>query len=72
MSGRPAPIIDPDPPVCLTCGADLTWISCWKCLGDGDFDLYEEDPNFYEPGESEACDECGGDGGWMGCEMSHK
>lgn len=63
--------LDREPQSCEVCGAELTWIECWKCLGNGEFDLYEDDPIYYEPGEVETCDECGGDGGWLGCEMKH-
>ena len=60
-----------EPAGCEVCGADLEWIECWQCLGDGGFDLYEEDPIFYAPGDRESCDECGGQGGWLGCTMKH-
>lgn len=59
------------PPACVICGTELEWFECWQCLGDGDFDLYEDDPLSYAPGQRECCDECGGSGGWMGCPMQH-
>lgn len=61
-----------EPPCCEVCGADLEWTECWQCLGDGGFDLYEEDPLVYAPGQTESCDECVGKGGWMACPMTHE
>lgn len=40
------------------------WVDCWQCGGDGEFDLYEEDPTAHVPGEVEPCEECHGRGGW--------
>jgi hypothetical protein len=71
-SGGPwGPDDGPDEQCCETCGTELTWIECWQCFGHGDFDLYEEDPLLYAPGQTAACDECNGEGGWLGCEMQH-
>jgi hypothetical protein len=58
-------------PCCEVCGSELEWIECWKCLGDAEFDLYEEDPLAYAPGQTEKCDECDGEGGWLGCCAKH-
>lgn len=71
MTGGDRPLDYPDLPCCKTCGAELTWIECWKCGGEAEFDLYEEDPLAYAPRQTETCDECGGVGGWLGCEMNH-
>lgn len=57
-----------EPACCESCGLELEWTECWKCLGDAEFDLYEEDPLAYAPGQTETCDECGGEGGWLACE----
>lgn len=52
------------------CGCDTE--PCWKCGGVGFFDLYEEDPIAFAPGEEQMCDECGGHGCYVvhskGCE----
>jgi DnaJ-class molecular chaperone len=56
------------PSTCPTCGADMEWESCWVCHGDGEFDLYDEDPvNFAEGVAFEKCEECDGLGGYLVC-----
>jgi DnaJ-class molecular chaperone len=51
-------------PVCIVCGADLAWVTCYECAGTGgfesDFDLDEE---------FEECETCGGQGGYLECPM---
>lgn len=36
--------------------------SCWNCGGEGYFDLYDEDPLWYDEDEIEMCSECKGSG----------
>jgi hypothetical protein len=52
---------------CANCGGPTEWSDCWECGGDGFFDVYEEDPLWYAPGETEACRTCEGKGGWRDC-----
>lgn len=35
---------------------------CFHCGGDGYIDGYEDDPLWFEPGETERCSSCGGSG----------
>ncbi len=49
--------------VCALCNAEMEWEDCSACGGDGFFDGYEEDPNWYQPGELADCCQCGGNGG---------
>lgn len=55
-------VADETGPVCEVCGADLENEDCWHCHGEGSFDLYEDNPNEYAPGDVEPCCECGGTG----------
>ena len=66
-SGGPWGPMEPPDTGCQTCGDEPEWIECWQCFGYGDFDLYEEDPILYAPGQTAACDECNGEGGWLIC-----
>lgn len=52
-----------DESLCPKCGGELTREPCGE-LGcdDGVVDVYEDDPLWYEPGDNEPCDECGGRG----------
>lgn len=52
---------------CSACGRSMREASCWKCLGAGEFDLYEEDPLWYDFGDFEVCDECDGVGVNLWC-----
>lgn len=53
---------------CTICGSFMDWVDCWQCGGDGEFDLYDEDPINYAPGaEYEPCDACKGKGGYYEC-----
>ena len=52
---------------CRICGSSLVWEECPDCYGEGGHDLYEEDPNWYDPGEWEACPYCKGKGGFLIC-----
>jgi hypothetical protein len=56
---------------CKRCGCcSATWIDCWQCGGEGHTepgDLYDEDPLWYGPDDTEPCHICHGTGGWRGC-----
>ena len=52
---------------CAICGGYMDWIDCWQCGGEGEFDMYEDDPMWYEPGDFEDCDVCRGAGGYWEC-----
>lgn len=53
-------------PCCEHCGDALDWEDCGQCE-DGEFDVYELDPLWYQPGDTEQCTQCGGAGGWHYC-----
>lgn len=58
-----------DVPCCKKCGNELEWVDCWMIdCEEGSYDLYEEDPIFYSPGDVGVCEECGGKGGWLVCQ----
>ena len=54
---------------CPKCGSsDCERESCYACLGEGGFDLHDEDAvNYAEGEEIEKCDECGGHGSYWIC-----
>ena len=52
---------------CALCECEMDWQDCTSCGGDGYFDGYEEDPNWYAPGEDVPCSQCGGNGGDFWC-----
>lgn len=54
--------------VCAYCGYELEWDECSDCGGEGGHDGYEDDPNYYQPGEMVSCCVCGGEGGKYWCE----
>ena len=59
-----------DSRACPVCGAEMDWIECDHCGGEGGRDndaLMEEDPLWYDGVEWEDCTECGGKGGWWQC-----
>lgn len=69
-----------DSRACVVCGAEMDWIECDHCGGEGGFDndaLMEEDPLWYDGVEWEDCGNCQGKGGWWQCyraphsEVSH-
>jgi hypothetical protein len=45
----------------------MDWEDCTSCGGDGFFDGYEEDPNWYKPGELAPCPTCNSRGGDYWC-----
>lgn len=51
-------------PVCRCCEMDTHWCNCPQCGGEGDFDGYDEDPMWYDPGDMVPCGYCNGRGGW--------
>ena len=59
---------------CDICGSGMAWEDCWQCGGEGEFDLYDEDPVNFAPGaEFEDCEECNGEGGyWVCASLPHK
>lgn len=57
-------------PTCPLCSYEMEWERCTACDGDGEFDwetLQFEDPLWYQPGDTERCEECRGEGGWWQC-----
>lgn len=47
---------------CPACGAmEVRWCDCGACE-DGMIDRYDEDPLWYDQGDYEPCEECGGFG----------
>jgi len=62
------PYYEPDYHACPKCGNEMDWEDCWMVdCEEGTYDLYEEDPIFYSPGDRAGCEECGGKGGWWYC-----
>ena len=55
---------------CAACGHDAEWGECTACGGEGGHDGYEDDPNWYRPGEIVSCCQCDGAGGDWWCENS--
>lgn len=53
---------------CFLCDCEMEWEDCSECGGEGGFDGYEEDPNWYQPGEIAPCSQCGGRGGYYWCQ----
>lgn len=62
----------PEEPGCPTCYASLDWVTCDACGGEGDSDLYDEDPFYYDEGDTEDCSRCDGFGGWYRCLSEHE
>lgn len=60
---------DFEDPTCEKCGSgDIEWVDCDECHGEGQHDLYDEDPvNYAEGEEYEQCETCSGKGGWTEC-----
>lgn len=59
---------------CSVCGAEMGWVECNYCGGEGGRDndaLMEEDPLWYDGVEWEDCTECDGKGGWWHCYQDH-
>jgi hypothetical protein len=63
-------VCDAEPPddwVYCANGHACDWEDCDNCGGEGSHDMYEVDPLWYDPGDTEACDRCEGKGGWWLC-----
>lgn len=61
----------PQPKTCTVCGAELEWVDCWKCFGEGGIDETDIDP--LEGDEFSMCDEFHGEGGYLECpDLPHK
>lgn len=52
---------------CKNCGNEKWWVDCPDCGGEGYHELYDEDPLWYDPDDTEDCSTCAGDGGWLSC-----
>lgn len=54
--------------ICADCGGEVERQECWDCGGEGFHDdLYEQDPLWYSPNDTEKCTTCDGIGGWYVC-----
>lgn len=65
---------EPVGPCCPVCGCEMEREECSACDGVGDLDwetLQDEDPLWYQPGDTERCSECSGKGGWWYCPNHH-
>ncbi len=58
-------------PACTKCGNSKSWLDCWHCGGAGEFELYEEDPLWYDVGDVEECSNCDARGGYYVCANCH-
>ncbi len=56
-----------DWPTCDKCGGGLEWDDCTNGCDEGYFDLYDEDPVYYDEHDVEPCQICQGQGGWWLC-----
>lgn len=56
--------------LCAACGGEVEWEPCGGCDGGGGHDGYDEDPNWYQPGEIAPCPQCGARGGEYWCANS--
>lgn len=70
MTNEPLELEQGDPeylwPTCDRCGANLEFVECQRCHGEGGFDsdyLMELDPLYYEGVDWKDCPECGGESG---------
>lgn len=57
---------------CARCGSSMDSAPCSSCGGDGYHELYDEDPLFYDPGDTSTCDQCYGEGYFAFCMSSSK
>lgn len=46
---------------------DTAFVPCWNGCDEGYFEGYEEDPLWYDEGDTVRCDVCHGKGGWRVC-----
>lgn len=56
-----------EPAICEHCEQELEWEDCDQCGGEGTYDAYEDDPLWFDPGDTEPCAQCSGAGGWHWC-----
>jgi hypothetical protein len=56
-----------DAPHCQKCGCSMDWSDCANCGGEGETELYELDPLWYDEDDVEDCDWCQGSGGYWAC-----
>lgn len=52
---------------CALCDHEMEWDECQAGCEAGFFDAYEDDPNYYQPGELKPCHDCEGEGGSWWC-----
>lgn len=52
---------------CPSCSMSMDWEDCALCGGEGCYDAYEDDPLWYQPGDTAACAQCDAKGGWWIC-----
>lgn len=52
---------------CPVCGSTMYWEPCDQCGGEGFREVYEEDPLWYDEGDTKTCDWCDGAGGHWFC-----
>ena len=58
---------------CQKCGCSAYWYDCSNCGGKGYHDdLWEQDPLWYDEGDTETCDWCKGEGGHWHCPSCDK
>lgn len=57
--------MDDSCPRCGCCSTD--WHECHECGGEGEVELYNLDPLWYAPDDTEVCEWCQGKGGWSAC-----
>ena len=43
------------------------WEECWNGCEDGFFNMYDDDPLFYDEDDTEVCEICQGMGGYWVC-----
>ncbi len=67
LAGRRCKMEQDESQFCTKCGDPLEWVDCPDCGGDGVREVYEEDPLWYDPGDTEPCNPCLGQGGWWEC-----
>ena len=53
--------------ICPVCGLDMEWEDCWNGCEDGFFNLYDDDPLWYDEDDTEVCEICKGQGGYWVC-----
>lgn len=54
-------------PICSECEGGLEWVECEQCGGEGEYECYDDDPEYYNEDDTKPCAQCGGVGGWYWC-----